>query len=307
MESASVPQTCDPKPNDPHGVPRADGELARAYEQIKSAHEELARLDQLVSGMEPGSDSPPIRQEQEDVASGRQDAAMNEAPAPENQSRRPDGPRAGRPMLRGIVGLLLAIGIVGAAFASRYGHEAKAIMARWAPQVSTASQESPEAGDPMRSLTVRVADTAEQPSPPATPSRREAAEVPSTGATTSSADLAQSLKTIAHDLASINEKLDQLKNSHEKTLRDHADAIQQLRAAQEQSARDNARLTEQVQALQTQLAASSAKSSAPGAIKDTSAVARQHVPVATPRRLRRPHPPWMPPPDMIEPWDYPDW
>ncbi len=37
---------------------RADGGLARAYDQIKSAEQDLARLDRLVSGMERGSEAP---------------------------------------------------------------------------------------------------------------------------------------------------------------------------------------------------------------------------------------------------------
>src|SRR5262249_56051413 len=102
-------------------------------------------------------------------------------------------------------------------------------------------------------------------SPAEGPSRKETKDTPSTVATTSadptSADLAQSLKTITHDLASISEKLDQLKSSYDQTLREHADAIQQLKTGQEQDARDNARTAAQIQAVQAQLAALSAKSS----------------------------------------------
>jgi hypothetical protein len=303
-----VPQTHDPKPDDPQGTQRADVALAQAYERIKSADEELARLDRLVSGLERGSDSPPIRQE--GAAAERSDATVDKAPMPESNARHP-GLRGKRLMGGGLVGLLLAIGILGAVFASRYGHEAKAIMARWAPPISIAPPEASELRGPARSLPVQVADADEQPSPPAPPSRKEADDVPSTGATTStdstSADLAQSLRTIAHGLASINEKLEQLKSSHEQTLRDHADAIQQLKTAQEQSARDNARIADQVQTLQTQLAALSAKSSGRSLMKENDAAARQHLPAAAPRRPKRPRAPWMPPPDMVEPWDYPDW
>ena len=74
-----MPQTDDPKPDEPQGVKRADAELSHAYERIKSAEEELARLDRLVSGMERGGDRPPIRQ----VGTGAEPsgAAVNEAPA----------------------------------------------------------------------------------------------------------------------------------------------------------------------------------------------------------------------------------
>jgi hypothetical protein len=312
MESASVPQTDDPKPDEPQGTPHADGELGRAYERIKSAGEDLTRLDRLVSGLERGGESPPIRQE--GAGAEPSGAIADEAPASEkpseNTAPRP-GVTRGRPMLRALVGLLLAICIVGAAFASRYGNEAKAIMARWAPPISKAPPEASEHRDPARSLIVQVADSDKQPSPPAPPSHKETQDVPSTGTTTSadrsSADLAQSLKTIAHDLAGINEKLDQLKISHEQTLREHADAIQQLKTTQEQGARDNARVAEQIQALQAQLAALSAKSAAPNLKKENDAAVRQRLPVATAPRPRRPRTPWMPRPYMAEPWDDPYW
>ena len=57
-----MPQTDDPKPDEPKGVKRADAGLASAYERIKTAKEDLARLDRFVAGMERGGDGPPIRQ-----------------------------------------------------------------------------------------------------------------------------------------------------------------------------------------------------------------------------------------------------
>ncbi|GLR90422.1 hypothetical protein [Bradyrhizobium iriomotense] len=324
------PKPDDSKPDDPQGPERADAGLARAHERIKSANEELARLDQLVSGMERGSDSPPIRQEK--AATEPSDAVVDKTPPPESKVR-PRGLIGDRPMLRAFVGLFLAIGILGAAFASQYRHEARAIMARWAaPPVATAPPEASGLRAPAKSPAVQLAAADEQPSPPAPASRKDADDVPSTGATTApsstpanpasagstptgstsagstSTDLAQSLKTIAQGLASINDKLEQLKSSHEQTLRDHAEAIQQLKAAQEQSAGDNARIAEQVQALQTQLAVLPAKPAAPSLMKQVEAAPRHYVPAAAPRRPKPPRRPWMPPRYMAEPWDYPpDW
>jgi hypothetical protein len=309
MEGASVPQTDEPKPDEPPGVKRADRELSHAYEQIKSAEEELARLDRLVSGMERG-DGPPIPQG--GTGAEPSGAAVNEAPASartsENKAPHP-GVWRGRPMLLAFVGFLLAICIVGAAFASRYGNEAKAIMARWAPPAPIAHPpiarpEASETRGPTKSLIAQAADAGEQPSPPTAPSQKEMKGVPSTGAATS-ADLAQSLTTITHDLASINEKFDQLKSSYDQTLREHADVIQQLKTTQEQSGRDNARLAGQVQALQAQLAALSAKSSTQSLKKENDAAARQRQSVAAPPRPRRPPAPWRPPPYMDERWDDP--
>jgi hypothetical protein len=317
MESASVADTDNPKPDEPQGTPRADGELARAYERIKSAGEDLTRLDRLVSGLERG-DGPKVRQE--DAGAAPPDATtVNETPTPENQARDP-GPRRGRPLLRAVGGLLLALGIAGAALASRYGNETKAIMARWTPQASMASPEASEPRGPTRSLTVQVAEAGEQPFPPSSspkeapaPSNpKETKDAPPAGsaksADSTSIDVAQSLKTIAQGLVSINDKLEQLKSSHEQTLREHAESIQQLKAAQEQNAKDSARIAEQIQALQAQLAASSAKPSAPTVRKESSVAARPHVPAAIePRRPRRPPGPWRPPPYTVDPWDDPYW
>jgi TolA-binding protein len=146
---------------------------------------------------------------------------------------------------------------------------------------------------------------------PAPPSQKEAQAAPSTGAAAStdppSADVAQSLKTIAQGLAGINDKLDQLKSSHEQTLREHADSIQQLKTAQEQNARESARIAEQMQALQAQLATLSAKPPSPAVKKENNVAARPHVPVAAPRRADRPRGPWMPRSYIVEPWDDPYW
>jgi hypothetical protein len=303
----------DPKPDEPQGVKRADAEFASAYERIKTAKEDLARLDRLVSGMERGGDGPSIRQE--GTGAEPSGAPVSEASPSQNTSENKvphPGVRPGRPMLLALVGFLLAVCIFGAAFASRYGNPAKAIMARWAPPVSTAHNEASEPPGPAKTLMAQAADAPEQPSPPAAPSQKESKDVPSNGASTSadrtSADLAQSLKTITHDLASISEKLDQLKSGYDQTLREHADALQQLKTKQEQEARDNARITAQIQAVQAQLAAISAKSPAQSPKKENDAAPRQRQSVvAAPPRPRRPPAPWRRPVYGDEPWDDPYW
>jgi hypothetical protein len=317
MEGASVPNTDQSKPDEPEGVKSADGELARAYERIKSADEDLARLDRLVAGMEHDGGGPPIQQEATAAEPGG--ATVNEAPASEKTLEKkapPPGESWGRPMLLALAGFLFTICIFGAAFASRYGNEAKAIMARWAPPAATAQPAASEPPGPAQSLVAQVTDKApsaavnapQQPVPQAAPSQKETKAAPSAGASTSadqtSADLVQSLKAITSGLASINEKLDQLRSTHDQTLREHADAIQQLKTTQEQGSRDNARISEQIKALQAQLAALAAKSSTPSPKKESEAAPRQRQSViAAPARPRRPPGYWRPPPYMAEPWD----
>lgn len=317
MPNTDALKTDDPKPDEPQGVKRADAELASAYERIKIAKEELARLDQLVSGMEHGNDRPPIRQRPTgaEPSGATVTEALPSQNTSENKTPQP-GVRQGRPMLLALVGLLLAVCIVGAAFASRYRDEAKAIMARWAPPASMAHEEASRPAGPAKALMAQAADAPAQPSPPAAASPKETKEVPSTAAAPTadrtsadrtSADLAQSLQTITHDLASINEKLDQLKSSYDQTLREHADTIQQLKTAQEKDASDNARIAAQIQAMQAQLAALSAKSSGVSPKKENDVAVRQHQSAAAPPppRPRRPPGPWRPRPYREEPWDDP--
>lgn len=324
-----MPQTNDPKPGDPKpGDPkpdvskpdaakpdgqRADGDLTRAYERIKSAEQDLARLDRLVSGMEHSSDRPPIPQAKTAVAPDAEPAKATSSP----QGRIPvQSPNANRPMLRALVILLLATGLLGAAVASQYRNEARAIMARWGAPVSNStsppSEEASEVRSPAPPSTVLLAAADEQAPVPAPPVHKDADSHPTTGATPpdpKSAEPTQSLKTITDQLAGINEKLEQLKSRHEQTLREQADAIQQLKTAQEKDAGDSARLAAQVQALQTQLTAlsASAKPTVRSVVKESDQAARQHVQTAAPRRPRPPRGPWMPPPYMDDPYGYSDW
>lgn len=323
MESASVPQTNDPNPDAPKpDGQHADGDLTRAYERIKSAEQDLARLDRLVSGMEhDGAPTPRIK-------AGAAPAADPTKDSSSPQGRIPDqSPKANRPMLRAVVGLLVATALLSAAVGSQYRDEAKAIMAimaRWVAPVSNLVPilssspplnpplEPSEARSPAPPPTVLLAAADEQVPVPSPPVRKDADNTPPTVATSpdpKSAELTQSLKTITDQLAGINEKLEQLKSRHEQTLREQADAIQHLKTAQEKDAGDSSRLSAQVQALQTQLTAlsASAKPAVRSVVKESDQATRQHMQATAPRRPRPPRGPWMPRPYMDDPYGYPDW
>jgi hypothetical protein len=264
--------------------------------------------------MERGSEGP--RASQASAGAAAAETPKNKAP---ERRVRDQGLKGDRPMLRAFVGLVLAIGILGAAFASQYRDEAKSmtrlmtksIMARWAPPAAHEPPQASAVESPAQPPALLLA-AADGPSPvPAPPLSKETESAPRPDAKVpdqSSSDLAQSLKTITSELASINGKLEQLKSRNEQTLREQADTIQQLKAAQEKDAADNARLAAQVQALQTQLTASSAKPVVRSVMNnDTAAPARPHVQAAAPRRPRPPRGPWMPPPYMVDPYGDPDW
>ena len=116
-----------------------------------------------------------------------------------------------------LVGLLLAALACVAVFGwSTYADAAKLIVARWANA------------------------ELQRPTPPA------AAAAPP--------ELAQRLQTIVQDLASLEQRIEQLKSSQEQMVRDNIAVSQQLKAALAQTARDDAAVGEQLKASQQQLA-----------------------------------------------------
>jgi hypothetical protein len=189
-------------------VARADEELAHAHEQITRAAEEIARAEEQLSKL--------------DAASGNQGLFD-------------------RPAVRGLTGLLLAacIGVAAIAWQSSYGNVAKEIIDRWAPQrVATSSP-------PLETLGLAV-----QPSPPAVQAAAGktapaqpallAQSVPEDVAPTAAAlppELRQLLQSMARDLATLGQGIEQLKAGQEQMARDNANTAEQLRASREQIAR----------------------------------------------------------------------
>src|SRR6516164_8651217 len=106
-------------------VARADERLKHAYEQIAHADEQIARFNEQISRLD-------------------HDVPRDRSP------RLARGSPAGWPALRGLIGLLLAACIFGAAYASQfYGEAAKQMISRWAPQAVAASSlptEKPQLG-----------------------------------------------------------------------------------------------------------------------------------------------------------------
>ena len=192
-------------------VARADERLAHAYEQIARADEQLARVNEQISRME-------------------YDDAQKKAV---NKLRRPS---RGRPALRGFIGLLLTACICFAAFASQsYGETARLMISRWAPQLaSSLPSATPELAAQQSRPAVQVAAadaTISQLSPPAQTVPQDAAPVPIPP------EVTQSLQTMARDLASVQQQIEQLKASQEELARENAGITEQLKASQEQMAR----------------------------------------------------------------------
>src|SRR6266576_2918451 len=200
--------TLDPKQTDPQHVPvsRADEELAHAYEQITRAGEEIARAEEQLSKLE-------------------HDAARPAVPGKR--------PLFDRPAVRGFTGLLLAACICVAAIAwqSPYGDEAKQIIARSAPQlVLTSSLPLENVGLPAQPSPPTVQATAAQTAPPQpAPLAQTAPEDVAPTAAALSPELTQLLQSMARDLATLGQAIEQLKVSQQQMARDHVNAVDLLR------------------------------------------------------------------------------
>jgi hypothetical protein len=204
-------------------IARADEHLAHAYEQIARADEQIARVNEQVSKLE-------------------HDAARNPSAALGRL------PSRGRPVLRGLIGLLLAACIFITAFVSQssHGDAAKLIFARWAPQLILTSSLPMEPWLPVRPSpsAVRVAaaePAASQPTPLAQPAPQDVAPT----AAPVSPEVAHLLQTMARDLANVEQGIEQLKASQEQMAIDNAKAVEQLKASQEQMTRLIAKASEQ--------------------------------------------------------------
>jgi hypothetical protein len=241
MDSAVNTKQADPRDvspglstQDTELVARADERLAHAYEQIVRADEELARFNEQISKLEK---------------------------KPVNRFRQP---LRGRPALRGLIGLLLTAGICTAAFAwQSHGETVRPMISRWVPQLAAASslpsgvpkladQQSPPA------VQVAAADAAVSQLPtPVQTAPQDAAAAPI------AAEQTQLLQTMARDLASVQQEIEQLRASQAELARESARTAEQLKANQEQMARAIANASGQNLRPRTSVTTSTATSANP--------------------------------------------
>ena len=224
MDSSATISPTDPRDVNPglstqdmELVSRADQRLAHAYEQIALADEQLARVNEQISKLE------------------------NEG-ARKSISRRSS---RGRPALRGFIGLLLTAGICSAAFAwHSYGETVRPMIAQWAPQLIAASSlpsDTPKlaADAPPRVVQVAAADAAISHLPPSAQTATQEA------VTAIAPETAELLQTMARDLASMRQVIEQLKAGQEVLARETAENAEQLKESREQTARAIAAVSEQ--------------------------------------------------------------
>jgi hypothetical protein len=196
---------------------RADERLAHAYEQIARADDELTRVTEKLSRME-------------NEAARRPTAAYNLQRA------------RGGSGSRGLMAFVLAACIGGAAFASHssYGEAARETIAPFVPSyISTSwlSVAKPQDAAQQTSSPVQLAvaeTTLLQPTPSAQTPMQAIPSAPSAAPVPASPDLMQMLQSMAHDIATVEQGIEQLKANQAQMAADNARAIEGLRASQEQ-------------------------------------------------------------------------
>ena len=224
MYGLMMDTTANPKQTDSHHVmvARADEELAHAHEQITRAHEEIGRTEEQLSELQHD-----VARQPSDHPQSRMNTFRPAVPS--------DPPSLGRRAVRAFISLALlgCIGVAAMAWQSpSSGDAAKQIIARWAPQLVPTlllTLESPGLPAQPAPLAVRASAASAAPPQPA-PLAQIALQGVVPPASALSPDSAQLLQSMARDLATVGQRIEQLKAS-----------IDQLKAGQQQMSREIAK------------------------------------------------------------------
>jgi hypothetical protein len=206
-----------------------------------------------------------------------------------------DRPSIGGRVIRGFIGFLLAIciGVAAAAWQS-YGGAAQQMIARWAPQFVPISSPPQKPGLPGQAGPSAVqASAANTPSPQPAPPAQSAAQGAAPAPAAPSSGEAQSLQSMARDLATAGQEIDQLKAS-----------IEQLKANQDQMSRDIAKAS-QAKVSETRASEVRASEARASEVKPSEQNLRPRISALPPRSaaapVRRPMPTFRPSPAAAAP------
>ncbi len=224
MYGLMMDTTANPKQTDSRHVmvARADEELAHAHEQITRAHEEIGRTEEQLSELQHD-----VARQPSDHPQSRMNTFRPAVPS--------NPPSLGRRAVRAFISLALlgCIGVAAMAWQSpSSGDAAKQMIARWAPQLVPTlllTLESPGLPAQRAPLAVRASAASAAPPQPA-PLAQIAPQGVVPPASALSPDSAQLLQSMARDLATVGQRIEQLKAS-----------IDQLKAGQQQMSREIAK------------------------------------------------------------------
>jgi hypothetical protein len=243
VRSGQLNSTSTPNQTDARDamIARLEEANARAYEQFAS---KVARADKPLSD--------PLHEAADHPSDDLQTPFNTFRPAVAG-----DRPSHGTPMRR-FFGLLLAafIGVAALIWALSYGDAVEQLIAGWASQSAPSSYQTlakQEFPAQTSSPNVQV-DGAKVPHPRTGPQAQTVPEDVAPITAVQAGELAQWRQTMARDLATVRQGLEQLEASHEQMARDNAKIAEQFKANQEQAARDHAKIAEQLEASREQMA-----------------------------------------------------
>ena len=241
---------------------RGDDKANGDYERI--VREELARVQERLAQLAPvgmtAAPRPEVKVAPDVAAPGGQSANVLNAnitafrPASvngvEGGSEKPSHKGGGA--TRVLVGLLVAGAIVGGGAAwAAYGDVARPLIATWTPQLGAAWSQISErfglsggpAAAPVPAQATAAPDTtATAPTAPTLASASQEAAAPPAAA--APADVGQMLQSMARDIASLQQGIEQLKAGQDQMAHDNAKLAEQLKVSQEQLTRVAARAAE---------------------------------------------------------------
>src|SRR6266516_8110757 len=211
-------------------IGQAQAYLAQAIEQFTQSASNPKATESANGLIEPADER--LARETEQISEPEPDAVQDPSVVPGR-------PSAGRPALRGLIGLLLAASIFVAAFVSQSSHidPAKLTVVRWVAQLGSTSSEPLNQSERRvpRGVSAAQPNAAESMASQLTPSPQTAPqEVAATASL--SLDQAQTLQVIARDLAKLGQRIEELNTRQEQMAGENAKAIEQLTASQDQLA-----------------------------------------------------------------------
>jgi hypothetical protein len=253
--------TAKPAPAGAEGPLLASGDTQPNGDYERVVREELARVQERLAQLAPvgmAAAAPPEAKIASDAlgASSSQSNKLDDnitafRPTDINgidgRSARSSGKRSVARVLTAplVAGIIVGAGVAWAA----YGEGVKPLIASWTPQVgatwSLVSEKLGLSGEqgtpPAQSAT---ADTPAPQTALAQPEPPPAAPAAAAAASAASADIGQMLQSMAHDIASLQQGIEQLKAGQDQMARDNAKLAEQLKASQEQLTRVMAHASE---------------------------------------------------------------
>ncbi|WP_407181254.1 hypothetical protein [Bradyrhizobium sp. STM 3562] len=231
---------------------RGDDKPTSDYEKV--VREELARVQERLAKLASERAPEPPKA---DIAPAALDPKITTfRPTVVDDLHRPGERHALRKAaMSGVTALLLAMGAAGAAIAwqSPYADAPKAMIEHWAPQLASIlslplDRAAPAAEPAAPAVQQTAAADTTTPQVPAQPAPAQAEsppqDAPPAVAAPSAPDVAQLLQSMARDLASLEQGMEQLKASQDQLARDNAKLAEQLKTTQEQMTRVMARASE---------------------------------------------------------------